>query len=247
MALKNKLGISDSAALAKEEERISKEKAIFLFESGKINTLQPGTYAALAEIHRTLFEDIFDFAGQLRQVNIAKGNFRFAPALYLSSALQQIEAMPQSNFEQIVEKYVEMNVAHPFREGNGRSLRLWLDLLLKAELGLVVDWSKVDKEDYLMAMERSPFKDLEIKTLLRAALTADVTNREIFMKGLDRSYDYEGYSSFRAADLAQKREPPVISLSPSKLSDRIAAAEVEAVRRNTDRAAPALSEPAEER
>lgn len=202
MALKNKLGIADSAALAREEERISKHRAVELFESGRLDKLQPGTYAALAEIHRVLFSDIYDFAGQMRQVNIAKGNFRFASVMYLSAALEKIEKMPQSNFDQIIEKYVEMNIAHPFREGNGRSTRIWLDLILKKELGQVIDWSLVSKEDYLLAMERSPIKDLEIKTLLRGALTDQIHNREIYMKGLDRSYDYEGYASFQAEDLS---------------------------------------------
>ena len=202
MALKNKLGISDSAALAKEEERISKQRAVELFESGRLDKLQPGTYAALAEIHRVLFSDIYDFAGQMRQVNIAKGNFRFASVMYLSAALEKIEKMPQSNFDQIIEKYVEMNIAHPFREGNGRSTRIWLDLILKKELGQVIDWSLVSKEDYLLAMERSPIKDLEIKTLLCGALTDQIHDREIYMKGLDHSYDYEGYASFQAEDLS---------------------------------------------
>lgn len=205
MALKNKLGITDSAALAKEEERISKQRAIELFESGRLDMLQPGTYATLAEIHRALFEDIYDFAGQLRQVNLAKGSFRFASAMYLASALEHIEKMPQHTFDEIVEKYVEMNIAHPFREGNGRSTRIWLDLILKREIGMVVDWSLVNKEDYLLAMERSPIKDLEIKTLLRGALTDQINNRAIYMKGIDHSYDYEGYSNYHAAEMSAEK------------------------------------------
>ena len=201
MALENKLGIADSGLLAREEEKRSKKKAAWLFESGTLDTLNPGTFAALQAIHRYLFEDIYDFAGKIRTVNLAKGNFRFAPVLYLEAALQTIEKMPQSTFEEIVEKYVEMNVAHPFREGNGRSMRIWLDLMLKNGIGQVVDWSKVDKEDYLLAMERSPIKDVEIKVLLKAALTDDVNSREVFMKGIDHSYYYEGYTTFRAEEL----------------------------------------------
>ena len=201
MALENKLGITDSAALAREEERISKKKAVELFESGFLDTLQARTFAALAEIHRRLFGDIYAFAGEVRRVNLAKGNFRFAPVLYLQAALENIEKMPQSTFEEIVEKYVEMNVAHPFREGNGRSMRIWLDLMLKKSLGQVVDWSRVDKEDYLLAMERSPVRDTEIKHVLRNALTAQVNDREIYRKGLDNSYFYEGYAVYRARDL----------------------------------------------
>ena len=201
MALENLLGLTDSAELAREEERISKKKAVELFESGFLDTLQAGTFAALAEIHRYLFGEIYAFAGQIRRVNLAKGNFRFAPVLYLEAALRNIEQMPQSTFEEIVEKYVEMNVAHPFREGNGRSARIWLDLMLKKSLGQVVDWRRVDKEDYLLAMERSPVQDTEIKCVLRAALTARVNDREIYMKGLDHSYFYEGYVGYRAKDL----------------------------------------------
>ena len=201
MGLENKLGITDSADLAREEERISKKKAIELFESGILDQLVPGTYAALAEIHRVLFEDIYEFAGKLRQVNLAQGNFRFAPLMYLDAALQNIEKMPQSTFDEIIEKYVEMNIAHPFREGNGRSTRIWLDLMLKKELGLVVDWSKVDKEDYLLAMERSPVRDIEIKHVLKAALTDKTEDREIYMKGIDHSYYYEGYSTFKTEEL----------------------------------------------
>lgn len=199
--LANKLGVTDEATLAREEERISKMKAIRLFESGYLDTLTAGTYAALKEIHRYLFEDIYEFAGQMRTVNIAKGNFRFAPVMYLEASLQHIDQMPQKTFDEIVEKYVEMNVAHPFREDNGRSTRIWLDLLFKQELGQVVDWSRIDKEDYLLAMERSPVRDIEIKYLLRHALTDEVNNRTIFMKGLDQSYHYEGYQTFKAEDL----------------------------------------------
>lgn len=201
MALENKLGITDSAELGREEERISKKKARELFESGALDRLTPGSFAALAEIHRILFEDIYVFAGKTRTVNLAKGNFRFAPLLYLDAALRNIEKMPQATFDEIVEKYVEMNIAHPFREGNGRSARIWLDLMLKKELGLVVDWSRVDREDYLLAMERSPVRDIEIKHILKAALTDRVEDREIFMKGVDRSYAYEGYASFRTEEL----------------------------------------------
>lgn len=201
MALENKLWIQDSSELAREEERISKKKAVELFESGELDRLEPGTYAMLAEIHRVLFEDIYDFAGKMRQVNLAKGNFRFAPLMYLDAALQNIEKMPQSTFDEIVEKYVEMNVAHPFREGNGRSMRIWLDQMLKKELGLVVDWSRVDKEDYLLAMERSPIRDTEIKHVLKAALTDRTEDRELYMKGIDHSYYYEGYSTFKTEEL----------------------------------------------
>lgn len=201
MALENKLGITDSAALAREEERISKKKAVALYDSGVLDRLEPGTFTALSAIHRYLFEDIYAFAGEMRTVNIAKGNFRFAPVMYLEAALKNIEQMPQSTFDQIVEKYVEMNVAHPFREGNGRSTRIWLDLIFKKELGLVVDWSLVDKEDYLLAMERSPIRDVEIKVLLKAALTDKINDREVYMKGIDHSYYYEGYSTFKAEDL----------------------------------------------
>jgi cell filamentation protein len=204
-ALKNKLGIIDSTELAREEERISKKKAAEMFESGMLDTVKPGSYAALQAIHKQLFGDIYEFAGQTRNANIAKGNFRFAPVMYLDAALVSVEKMPQSTFDQIVEKYVEMNIAHPFREGNGRSARIWLDQILKKELGKVVDWSKVDKDDYLMAMERSPIKDVEIKFLLKNALTDQVDNREMFMKGVDHSYDYEGYHSYRTEDLAEEK------------------------------------------
>ena len=201
MALENKLGITSSAELAREEERISKKKAVELFESGTLDKLEPGKFASLQAIHKALFEDIYDFAGQLRTVNLAKGNFRFAPLIYLEAALANIDKMPQSTYDEIIEKYVEMNVAHPFREGNGRSTRIWLDLMLKSGIGQVVDWSKVDKEDYLLAMERSPIKDVEIKVLLKDALTSDVNSREVFMKGIDHSYYYEGYTTFKAEEL----------------------------------------------
>ena len=201
MALENKLGLTSSADLAREEERISKKKAVQLYESGQLDQLTPGTVPALKEIHRILFEEIYDFAGKIRTVNLAKGNFRFAPVLYLESALHSIEQMPQSTFEEIVEKYVEMNIAHPFREGNGRSMRIWLDLMLKKELGRVVDWSLVNREDYLLAMERSPVRDTELKLLLKNALTDAVDSREVFLKGIDHSYEYEGYTAFRAEEL----------------------------------------------
>ena len=188
MALENKLGITNSAELAREEERISKKKAVELFESGSLDKLAPGRFASLQAIHKALFEDIYDFAGELRTVNLAKGNFRFAPLMYLEAALGNIDKMPQSTFDEIIEKYVEMNIAHPFREGNGRSTRLWLDQMLKAGIGQVVDWSRVDKEDYLLAMERSPIKDVEIKVLLKAALTNEINSREVYMKGIDHSY-----------------------------------------------------------
>ena len=201
MVFENKLGITSSAELAREEERISKKKAVELFESGTLDKLEPGKFVSLQAIHKALFEDIYDFAGQLRTVNLAKGNFRFAPLIYLEAALANIDKMPQSTYDEIIEKYVEMNVAHPFREGNGRSTRIWLDLMLKSGIGQVVDWSKVDKEDYLLAMERSPIKDVEIKVLLKDALTDDVNSREIFMKGIDHSYYYEGYTTFKAEEL----------------------------------------------
>lgn len=201
MALENKLGITNSAELAREEERISKKKAVELFESGSLDKLAPGRFASLQAIHKALFKDIYDFAGELRMVNLAKGNFRFAPLMYLEAALANIDKMPQSTFDEIVEKYVEMNIAHPFREGNGRSTRLWLDQMLKAGIGQVVDWSKVDKEDYLLAMERSPIKDVEVKVLLKAALTDEINSREVYMKGIDHSYYYEGYTAFKAEEL----------------------------------------------
>ena len=201
MAIENKLGIIDSAELAREEERISKKKAVQLFESGMLDALPAGTFASLQAIHKYLFEDIYDFAGQLRTVNLAKGSFRFAPLMYLEAALANIDQMPQSTFDEIIEKYVEMNIAHPFREGNGRSARIWLDLMLKKGVGQVVDWRRVDKEDYLLAMERSPIRDVEIKVLLKAALTDDVNSREVYMKGIDHSYYYEGYTAFSAEKL----------------------------------------------
>lgn len=201
MALENKLGITDSAELARVEEKLSKAKALQLFESGLLETIPVGSFEGLAMIHKYLFEDIYDFAGKLREVNIAKGNFRFAPLMYLSAALENISAMPQASFDEIIEKYVEMNVAHPFREGNGRSTRIWLDAMLKKELGKVIDWSLVDKEEYLSAMERSPVKDLEIKMLLKAALTDRINDREVYMKGIDASYHYEGYNVFKTADI----------------------------------------------
>lgn len=201
MTLENKLGITSSAELATQEERLSKKRALELFESGMLHKLEAGTFKTLQTIHMQLFMDIYDFAGKVRSVNIAKGGFRFVPAMYLLDALIQIERMPQSTFDEIIEKYVEMNVAHPFREGNGRSTRIWLDLILKKELQLVIDWSKVNKEDYLSAMERSPIKDLEIKFLLKNALTEHINDREVYMKGIDASYMYEGYEEFKTKDL----------------------------------------------
>ena len=201
MTLENKLGITDILKLAHEEERLSKKRAVEMFESGFFDTLEAGTFASLAEIHRRLFAEIYDFAGKTRHVNIAKGNFRFVPAIYLEAALEKIENMPQNDFNEIVEKYIEMNIAHPFREGNGRSTRIWLDLILKKSLGKVIDWSLVDKEDYLFAMERSPVRDVEIKTILKQALTDKINDREVFMKGIDSSYHYEGYSRFKARNL----------------------------------------------
>ena len=204
MALQNKLGLTDELELAREEERISKQKALALYDTGLLDTFPVGTFAGLAMIHKYLFEDIYEFAGQMRTVNIAKGNFRFAPVMYLRPALESIDRMPQSTFDEIIEKYVEMNVAHPFREGNGRSTRIWLDCSLKKELHQVVDWSRVDKSDYLMAMERSPVKDLEIKVLLHKALTEQINDRQVYMKGIDASYHYEGYQIFRTEELAKK-------------------------------------------
>lgn len=201
MALENKLGLTNSADLAREEERISKKKALELFENGILNNLKPGTFDTLKIIHKYLFEDIYDFAGKTRNVNISKGNFRFASLMYLDAALANIDKMPQSTFDEIVEKYVEMNIAHPFREGNGRSTRIWLDHIFKQELKQVIDWSKIDKEDYLQAMERSPIKDIEIKYILKQALTDDINSREIFMKGIDHSYYYEGYTTFKTEEL----------------------------------------------
>lgn len=201
MVLENKLGITNSADLAKEEEKLSKKRAVELFEKGLLSLADAGSFSSLQKIHEYLFQDIYNFAGKIRTVNIAKGSFRFAPVVYLQDALKHIENMPQSTFDEIIKKYVEMNVAHPFREGNGRSTRIWLDLILKKELNKVVDWRRVDKNDYLLAMERSPIKDLEIKVLLKDALTDDINDREVFMKGIDASYSYEGYSTFRTEDL----------------------------------------------
>ena len=201
MALENKLGLTDSAELAREEERISKKKAVWLFESGTLDALPAGSFETLKIIHKYLFEDLYEFAGKIRTVNLAKGNFRFAPLMYLEAALTNIDKMPQSTFDEIVEKYVEMNIAHPFREGNGRSTRIWLDLMLKKGIGQVVDWSKVDKEDYLLAMERSPIRDTEIKVVLKTALTDDVNSRELYMKGIDHSYYFEGYTTFQTEKL----------------------------------------------
>ena len=201
MVLENKLGITDSSELARKEEMISKKKALELFEKGILDSLEAGTFKALSQIHKYLFDEIYYFAGEIRNVNIAKGNFRFASVMYLKQALEHIDKMPQSTFEEIIEKYVEMNVAHPFREGNGRNTRIWLDLILKKELGKVVDWSKIDKDDYLLAMERSPVKDIEIKEVLKQALTGDINNREVYMKGIDASYCYEGYFTYRTEDL----------------------------------------------
>lgn len=201
MALENNLGLTSSADLAREEERISKKKAAQLFDRKLFDTFDVGTFAGLAEIHQYLFEDIFDFAGEIRTVNLAKGNFHFAPLMYLQAVLHNIDKMPQSTFDEIVEKYVEMNIAHPFREGNGRSTRIWLDHILKNEISKVVDWSKVDKEDYLLAMERSPIKDIEIKHILKAALTDEINSREVYMKGIDHSYYYEGYTIFKTEEL----------------------------------------------
>lgn len=201
MTLENKLKINDSSELARMEEKISKRKALELYETGLMDSYEVGTFAGLAGIHKYLFDEIYDFAGEMRKVNIAKGNFRFAPVMYLETALINIGKMPQSTFDEIIEKYVEMNVAHPFREGNGRSMRIWLDAILKKELKMVVDWSRVDKEDYLLAMERSPIRDIEIKVLLKAALTDRIDEREVYMKGIDASYHYEGYHVFRTEEL----------------------------------------------
>lgn len=201
MALENKLGLTNSAELTREEERISKKKAIELFENGTLDRLEAGKFSSLRAIHKYLFEDIYTFAGDIRKVNIAKGNFRFAPIIYLEAALENIDNMPQSTFDEIIEKYIEMNIAHPFREGNGRSTRIWLDLILKTEIGKVIDWSKVDKDDYLLAMERSPIKDIEIKHILKKALTDEINSREIYMKGIDHSYYYEGYTTYTAEEL----------------------------------------------
>lgn len=199
--LENKLGLTSSAELAREEERISKKKAAMLFENHILDNLKSGKFSTLQTIHKYLFDEIYDFAGKLRTVNIAKGNFRFAPLMYIESALKNIDEMPQSKFDEIIEKYVEMNIAHPFREGNGRSARIWLDHMLKTEIGKVIDWSKVDKEDYLLAMERSPIRDIEIKYVLKNALTDEIDSREVYMKGIDHSYYYEGYTAFKADEL----------------------------------------------
>lgn len=199
--LENKLGLTSSAELARVEEQLSKKKAVLLFEKGILDSLPAGKFSTLQAIHRYLFEDIYEFAGEIRKVNMAKGNFRFAPLMYLDAALENIDKMPQSDFDEIIEKYVEMNIAHPFREGNGRSARIWLDHMLKQEIGRVIDWSKVDKEDYLLAMERSPIKDIEIKYLLKNALTDEVDSREVYMKGIDHSYYYEGYTTFKTEEL----------------------------------------------
>lgn len=204
MTLENKLGIKDSAELAREEERISKKKALELFETGYLDSLEAGTFDTLSRIHKYLFDEIYDFAGKIRMVNLAKGNFRFAPVIYLEEALKSIDKMPQSDFDEIVEKYVEINIAHPFREGNGRSTRIWLDLMFKKEIKKVVDWSRIDREDYLLAMERSPIRDIEIKHILKGALTDEINDREVYMKGIDRSYYYEGYAVFKTEDLNNK-------------------------------------------
>ena len=201
MLLKNKLGINNEIELAKEEERITKIKAIELFETGKLNKFEVGTFKRLAEIHKYLFQDIYEFAGKIRTENISKNNFRFVSSMYLEDALMKIDKMPQSNFDEIVEKYVEMNIAHPFREGNGRSTRIWLDMILKKEIGKVVDWSKIDKEDYWLAMERSSIKNTEIKILLQNVLTDKINDRDVYMKGIDASYRYEGYNLYKAEDL----------------------------------------------
>lgn len=201
MSVENRLELTSAADLAREEEHISKKKAVELLESGMLNALPAGRFSTLQAIHNYLFEDIYDFAGKLRTVNLAKGNFRFVPLMYLQAALENIDKMPQSTFDEIIEKYVEMNIAHPFREGNGRSTRIWLDHILKTEIGKVVDWSRVDKEDYILAMERSPIKDVEIKVLLKAALTGEINSRKVYLSGIDQSYYYEGLTAFRAGDL----------------------------------------------
>ena len=201
MALENKLHITDSTELARMEEKISKKKAVELFENGYLDVYEAGTFQMLVAIHKYLFEEIYEFAGEMRTVNLAKGNFRFVPVMYLQAAIENIERMPQSTFEEIIEKYVEMNIAHPFREGNGRSTRIWLDMILKKEINKVVDWSKIDKQDYLLAMERSPIKDIEIKILLKQALTDKIDDREVYMKGIDASYNYEGYNTYKTEEL----------------------------------------------
>lgn len=201
MVLENKLGLNSSSELANAEEKITKFKAKELYDTGFINKLEVGTYKGLAEIHKYLFDEIYEFAGEVREVNIAKGGFRFAPVIYLKAAIENIDKMPQSSFDEIVEKYVEMNVAHPFREGNGRAARIWLDLIFKQELKLVIDWSIIDKDDYLSAMERSPIKDIEIKFLIKNALVKDIDSREIYMKGIDQSYYYEGYTTYKTEEI----------------------------------------------
>ncbi len=201
MALENKFGIKNSAELARKEERISKKRAVELFENGMLENLEAGKFQTLCEIHKYLFDDIYDFAGKIRTVNLSKGNFRFAPLMYLETAIKNVDKMPQNTFDEIVEKYVEMNIVHPFREGNGRSMRIWLDMMLKKQIGQVVDWSKIEKEDYLMAMERSPIKDIEIKYILNAALTDQINDREVYMKGIDHSYYYEGYVTYKTEEL----------------------------------------------
>ena len=201
MALENKLGITDSIELAHREEQLTKKRAQELYDKHILDTFEVGTFAGLQQIHGYLFQDVYDFAGKMRSVNIAKGNFRFAPLIYLDDALKNIEKMPQDTYEHIIDKYVEMNVAHPFREGNGRSTRIWLEENIKKEIGKVIDWSKVDKEDYLAAMERSPVRSLEIKALLKEALTDKINDRAVYMKGIDASYRYEGYSTYKTEDL----------------------------------------------
>ena len=201
MVLENKLGIADSTELARQEEKISKKKALELFENELLDSFVPGTFETLSKIHKYLFDEIYYFAGEIRNINIAKGNFRFAPVMYLNQALEYIDKMPQSSFEEIIEKYVEMNVAHPFREGNGRSTRIWLDVILKKEIGKVIDWNKIDRNDYLLAMERSPIKNIEIRELLKQALTDDINDREVYIKGIDASYSYEGYFAYKTNEL----------------------------------------------
>ena len=201
MTLENKLNITNSSELARMEEKISKQKAFEMFQTGFLDNLDAGKFESLSQIHKYLFDEIYNFAGQIRDVNIAKGNFRFAPVMYLKAALEHIDNMPQTTFEEIIKKYVEMNIAHPFREGNGRATRIWLDVIFKKELNMIVDWSKIDKEDYLLAMERSPIKDVEIRELIKNALTSDVNNREIYMKGIDASYNYEGYFAYKMDEL----------------------------------------------
>jgi len=205
MILENKLNIKSEIKLSKEEERISKLKAKKLYKSGFFDSLEAGSFESLSSIHKKLFEDVYDFSGKVREVNISKGNFRFAPITYLNDALKRIESMPQSSFEEIVEKYVEMNVAHPFREGNGRSMRIWLDLMLKKEMKKVVDWDSIDRDDYLMAMERSPIKDTEIKLLLKNALSNEINSGDVFMKGIDASYSYEGYTLYKTKELREEK------------------------------------------